>query len=394
MISSLPFVMEPETTGQPIPTADKLELASARQTVANSANFGALMERRHFTKCCARTSTSFCLVLTQMSEARSDPLVSVVIAAYNSSARLRCAVESIMIQDFQDFEVVVVGDACSDNSEQVLQEFGSARIRWENLEQNWGEQSVPSNRGIELSNGEFIFFLNQDDIWLRNHVTSCLDTMKESSAELVWSPFLNIPPGSRPGDPRGSGVVLSGVTEGFPNFHPRTFIPASCTAWRASALNSIGGWRSAARLAVSPSQDLLWRAYRSGIRMSGNPFPTVLVLGSGSRPGSFSPEYHDGENGEWLRAVKADDGTIERELVRGSLTKVVVEQRKRTLKQVLRWRVVEISGSVAKIFGRHPHSLIYSVWYRRSGGYINTVRSKANLEKVNFRKRGKVISGE
>jgi len=82
----------------------------------------------------------------------------------------------------QDFEIVVVGDGATDDSEELLAALGDERVRWENLPTNWGEQSVPSNRGIELARGRNIFFLNQDDLWRPDHLSTCL--------EVNWVPAL------------------------------------------------------------------------------------------------------------------------------------------------------------------------------------------------------------
>jgi glycosyltransferase involved in cell wall biosynthesis len=115
------------------------------------------------------------------------PRVSVVIAAYNSSARLLCAIESIRRQAFADLEILVIGDAATDDSGDRLQALGDERIRWENLERNWGEQSVPSNRGLELARGDIVLFLNQDDLYLAGHIARCIELMEAQSADVVWS---------------------------------------------------------------------------------------------------------------------------------------------------------------------------------------------------------------
>ena len=78
------------------------------------------------------------------------PTVSVVIATYQWSSALRCALRSVLRQSFQDFEVLVVGDGCTDDSAAVVQAFGDPRLRWENLPANTGSQSAPNNRGFAL----------------------------------------------------------------------------------------------------------------------------------------------------------------------------------------------------------------------------------------------------
>jgi len=85
-----------------------------------------------------------------------EPLVSVVVATYNWSSVLRYALLSAQNQTFRNFEVLVIGDGCIDDSAEVVESLGDPRFRWENLPVNSGHQSTPNNRGIELARGEWV----------------------------------------------------------------------------------------------------------------------------------------------------------------------------------------------------------------------------------------------
>jgi glycosyltransferase involved in cell wall biosynthesis len=80
--------------------------------------------------------------------AREAPSLSVVVATYNRSNVLRLAVESVLWQTFEDWELWVVGDACTDDTEEVMRDFGDPRVKFVNLELNVGEQSEPNNEGF------------------------------------------------------------------------------------------------------------------------------------------------------------------------------------------------------------------------------------------------------
>ena len=58
------------------------------------------------------------------------PQVTVIIAAYNWSSVLRLAVDSVLRQTFEDYELWVIGDACTDDSEQVVRSFRDPRVHW------------------------------------------------------------------------------------------------------------------------------------------------------------------------------------------------------------------------------------------------------------------------
>ena len=102
------------------------------------------------------------------------PTVSVIIAAYNRSNVLRYALRSALAQDFSDFEVLVIGDACTDDTEEVVASFADPRVSYLNLPLNFGEQSGPNNVGIARAQGRYIAFLNHDDFWFPDHLSAAV----------------------------------------------------------------------------------------------------------------------------------------------------------------------------------------------------------------------------
>ena len=81
------------------------------------------------------------------------PAVTVIIPTYNSSGTLRLTLETVLLQDFDDFEVWVVGDGCTDDSETVVSSFGDKRFHWVNLPVNSGTPSVPRNEALRRARG-------------------------------------------------------------------------------------------------------------------------------------------------------------------------------------------------------------------------------------------------
>jgi glycosyltransferase involved in cell wall biosynthesis len=74
----------------------------------------------------------------RVSESTSVPTVSVIMATYNWSDALRCAVQSILLQSLREMEIIVVGDAYTDDSRAITDSFSNPRIRWINLDQHHG----------------------------------------------------------------------------------------------------------------------------------------------------------------------------------------------------------------------------------------------------------------
>jgi len=90
------------------------------------------------------------------------PEVSVIIPTYNSARYLKEAVDSVLAQSFEDFEVIVVDDGSTDDTETVMRQYQS-RVR--HIMQSNAGVSAARNRGIEESHGRYIAFLDADDVW-------------------------------------------------------------------------------------------------------------------------------------------------------------------------------------------------------------------------------------
>src|SRR5438034_6092600 len=104
------------------------------------------------------------------SEQKSMPLprlharVSVVIPTYCHQDTIIDTLKSVFLQTFQDFEVIVVNDGSPDETAQLVAPLAAVgRIRY--LEQSNQGQAAARNRGLEEATGEFISFLDDDDLW-------------------------------------------------------------------------------------------------------------------------------------------------------------------------------------------------------------------------------------
>ena len=92
------------------------------------------------------------------------PKVSVIIPTHNRSHLLSKAIQSVLSQSFQDFEIIVVDDASKDNTAQIVNVFSDKRIRYIRHRVNKGD-CRSRNSGVKHANGEYIAFLDDDDEW-------------------------------------------------------------------------------------------------------------------------------------------------------------------------------------------------------------------------------------
>ena len=95
---------------------------------------------------------------------------SIILPTYNRAHRINRAIESILEQRYSDWELIIVDDASTDNTEEVIQPYLSdLRIRYLKNETNQ-ERCVSRNIGIYTAKGDYICFLDSDDYHLPHHL--------------------------------------------------------------------------------------------------------------------------------------------------------------------------------------------------------------------------------
>ena len=107
------------------------------------------------------------------------PKVSIIIPTYNREEFITETINSVLNQTYKDFEIIVVDDGSTDNTKQKLEPFKS-RIKL--IEQKNSERAVARNNGVKNSSGEYIAFLDSDDLWIKNKLenqTNFLDEKKD-----------------------------------------------------------------------------------------------------------------------------------------------------------------------------------------------------------------------
>jgi glycosyltransferase involved in cell wall biosynthesis len=101
-----------------------------------------------------------------------DPEVSVIIPTYNRGWVVKEAIDSVLAQDFKDFELIVVDDGSTDDTGQILEAYGQDLMV---LRQSNRGVSAARNRGIDAAAGRLIAFLDSDDLWLPGKLSTQVD---------------------------------------------------------------------------------------------------------------------------------------------------------------------------------------------------------------------------
>lgn len=119
-------------------------------------------------------------------------MISVVIPLYNKEKQIAKTLQTVLNQTYQNFEIVIVNDGSTDGSVDEVKKFLNPRIRL--INQKNGGVSAARNRGIEEAKGEYIAFLDADDIWAKDHLESLNILIKHfpsSKARATNYNFLN-----------------------------------------------------------------------------------------------------------------------------------------------------------------------------------------------------------
>lgn len=115
---------------------------------------------------------------------RKTPTVSVIIPTYNRAHLIGRAIQSVLNQTYQDFEIIIVDDASIDNTEEVVKSFSNKRIRYIRLKENSGGSAAPRNTAIKIARGEYIAFQDSDDEWLPEKLEKQIRVFEKVSPEV------------------------------------------------------------------------------------------------------------------------------------------------------------------------------------------------------------------
>ncbi|MDA8258314.1 MAG: glycosyltransferase family 2 protein [Betaproteobacteria bacterium] len=200
-----------------------------------------------------------------------SPNVTFVIATYKRVEALRATLRSLILQQHQDWTALVIGDCCGEETAEAIRSLGEPRIRYYNLPKRFGEQSGPNSFGLHMATGDFIGFLNHDDLLLQDHVTYALERIHAERADFFIGACANATQ-LKTGE---NNQVIPLFTEVLPKSRdlstlvqedPYLFDPSSFWLIRTPYAKAVGPWRAARELWRTPLRDWLMRSWRLGGR--------------------------------------------------------------------------------------------------------------------------------
>jgi len=107
-----------------------------------------------------------------------SPLVSIVIPTYNHAHFLKRALSSIVEQTYTNWEVIVVDNHSTDNTEEIVESFINLKIKYFKINNN-GVIAASRNKGLKEANGEWVAFLDSDDWWTADKLDLCVNAISD-----------------------------------------------------------------------------------------------------------------------------------------------------------------------------------------------------------------------
>lgn len=165
------------------------------------------------------------------------PVVSVVIPTYNRANTILRSIQSVLRQTYQDFELIIVDDASTDNTEEMVKSINDSRIKYIKHQKNRGG-SAARNTGINEAIGNYIAFLDSDDEWLPEKLEKQIKVLNNLSSEwggvycgaiIIKNNGVKIKKADKQGD----------LYDEFLNYNVHIFGGSTLTA-RKSALDRVG----------------------------------------------------------------------------------------------------------------------------------------------------------
>lgn len=304
-----------------------------------------------------------------MSTANPQPLITVVIATYNRSNVLAIAIESVRAQTFADWELLIIGDACTDDTAEVVARCGDSRIRFHNLAENIGEQSGPNNEGMRQARGKYLAFLNHDDLWLPDHLEKAVAMLGQTDADLVFGLITTAEPVDR--------HFMYGPTP-TGAYDPGMFVPATAWVFRRELFASVGPWKFYREIHNFPSQDWLFRAWQSGKKLCLLPHLTVVIIPSVAQPNAYAQRLSHPQAECWRRICQEPDFR-EKELVEHALSFRPEALKWYPAGTLLKSALKNWVRKISVRLGWHPATIHYWLTDRRKGSAIDRARQRRGL---------------
>jgi len=119
----------------------------------------------------------------------NNPLISIIMPVYNVESYISDSIDSVLRQTYKNWELLIVDDKSTDNTKEIIKEFSKKDSRIKSIfrEHNGGKPSIAKNSAFEYIKGEYIAFLDSDDLWLESKLEKQLKLIKKDNFALCYT---------------------------------------------------------------------------------------------------------------------------------------------------------------------------------------------------------------
>lgn len=126
-----------------------------------------------------------------------DGLVSIIMPSWNTARFIRESIDSVRNQTYTNWELLIVDDCSTDNTDEIVASYSDERIRYFKNKKNSGA-ALTRNRALREARGEWIAFLDSDDLWTPEKLERQLQFMKENNYVFSYHEYVKIDEESKP----------------------------------------------------------------------------------------------------------------------------------------------------------------------------------------------------
>ena len=124
-------------------------------------------------------------------------LVSIIMPSWNTENYIAESIQSVIDQTYKNWELIIVDDCSTDNTDEVVRAFNDQRIKYLKNEKNSGA-ALTRNRALKEARGEWIAFLDSDDLWVPEKLEHQINFMKKKGCNLSFTEYEKIDEESKP----------------------------------------------------------------------------------------------------------------------------------------------------------------------------------------------------
>ncbi len=246
----------------------------------------------------------------------SSPRFSILIPTHNQPRLLTLAIESVLLQTFTDFEILIVADGCADDTADRVRAIGDPRIRLFDLPKALGFGYANRNVALKDARGELIAFLAHDDLYAPHHLETMSRVFADPEVHWAYSRPITVESDGAY-HPSSFNLNIPGSLESF--LKREACIPACTVVYRRTCHERFGFWDG--RIERAGDREI-WARYIEGVgaeRIRFVPRPTTFHFRAPWRTNLRSPSlktrsYAEPYPGDWPLRVEIEDSDIEQEV--------------------------------------------------------------------------------